>query len=795
MLRKVTLLSALFIVCFLHAQDSIPTGIEGGLHTLSFEELLNVIVETGNLTGIETKKSPAAITVITEHQIQTSSARNLALLLEQYVPSMVLMTHSEGDKIGIRGQIAAENYKLLLLINGQNVTNMTYEGVIAEIDNWDLSDIERVEVIRGPGSVTYGSGAVAGVINIITKTPNENSAGLTVNVKTEPLYRNYGGSLQFNKTFGKVGVYSYGSVYRTLGWEDPLYYKPSASDTTENRYVGLSPGQSPAQPHMADGLDRPQIKLHTHINIGDNFHVWTRYNQSGQTHHYRSLVEFEDSLGNITESTTGRHVTQRSFSIFPTYKLKLGEHSNLKTTLGYNTQEYLRTDYLNPNYPIDHSNQIRDYAFSQSQLSGEVLYELNNENNLRFVTGLKYNHTAIQSPWGRSQDYMLIREGGYIINDTNTNVYYQSDESSYNKSRDVTQVGDGIFVNTLSYMLEAHYQISSKIGVLASARIDKPSISPVQVSPRLALVSELSHKNFLRLNAQRSIRMMPLRAQYLYQQNNADSTEYQNEGINSIELLYTRVHKENMIFNLSAYYNHLNLVGYTGNDLQFLGKQQLAGLEAEGKYQNDFFKTFISHSYLLPISFDYNEDLATGNNRNNITYSDYYYIRDNEGFTLELNSYGNGINNWSNHITKFSFEFSSKKLRSGLTLNGVMNWGYKGSYDEMEMYAEAYESIDVYSLTTEEQLAYQEHYDRFLTERELLDDQNIYKSNFLLNASVHHTIEVGHSDLIITAFVTNLLDTYKRYYVSTGSGSYYPSRFQFMDEPTVVGCKVELNLL
>ena len=88
--------------------------VQRDLFAMSLKELMQVTYSTGSLSGTSIKKSPAAITVIHREQIQLSNARNLAILIEQYVPGLVVLAHSQGDKIGMRGHIAAENYKLYL---------------------------------------------------------------------------------------------------------------------------------------------------------------------------------------------------------------------------------------------------------------------------------------------------------------------------------------------------------------------------------------------------------------------------------------------------------------------------------------------------------------------------------------------------------------------------------------------------------------------------------------------------------------------------------------------------------
>jgi outer membrane receptor for ferrienterochelin and colicin len=179
------------------------------LMSLSLEDLIDIRVSTGGLTESTSATSASAITIIRQEQIELSAAKNLANLLEQHVPGLVLMEHSEGNKIGIRGLIAAENYKLLILVNGKNITNMVYEGAITELDLWDLGDIERIEVVRGPGSVTYGTGAIAGVINLITKNADSNIPITSVSLMNNQTYQSTGVNIQYRAKKDDIGMYSF----------------------------------------------------------------------------------------------------------------------------------------------------------------------------------------------------------------------------------------------------------------------------------------------------------------------------------------------------------------------------------------------------------------------------------------------------------------------------------------------------------------------------------------------------------------------------------------------------------
>ena len=229
--------------------------IASNVFDLSLEELQNVQVSTGSLIQRKTFTG-IPITIIHREQIQASSAKNFANILEQYVPGLMLMQHSEGNKIESEVPIAAENYKLLLLVNGINITNNGHEGAILELDLWDMDDIQRIEVVRGPGSVTYGTGAIAGVINIITK-PHKISALRIEHVTSIPGPKSNGANAQFATKFDQLSLLSFVSYRRTEGFTSPEYYKWGNNDYLQD-----------PQEYLADSGIRPQIKVTLDLRYG-----------------------------------------------------------------------------------------------------------------------------------------------------------------------------------------------------------------------------------------------------------------------------------------------------------------------------------------------------------------------------------------------------------------------------------------------------------------------------------------------------------------------------------------------
>ena len=167
------------IVTFAFDADSVE---QKDLFEMSITELMEIEIDVpATITEKDPQKTPASVTTITAEDIALTPARHLLDLLEIYVPGAFYQVHSGGMLPGIRGIIADRPYKFLVTVNGINVNTNPVFGAQLEIINWDLDDIEKIEIIRGPGSVTYGPGAIGGVINITTKTAKEDN--ITLNAK------------------------------------------------------------------------------------------------------------------------------------------------------------------------------------------------------------------------------------------------------------------------------------------------------------------------------------------------------------------------------------------------------------------------------------------------------------------------------------------------------------------------------------------------------------------------------------------------------------------------------------
>ncbi|MCE9580788.1 MAG: TonB-dependent receptor [Deltaproteobacteria bacterium] len=162
------------------AEDADPADTDDDLSSLSLEELMAVEVHTASFVLDKRTEQPVSMTTITRDDIDESGARTLNELLSLWVPGYFLVEDQDDTIAGFRGFAPDNNSKVLLLIDGRPVNAEWFSGPPDAILNGiDLGWIERVEVIRGPGSVTLGQGALLGVINVITTREHRGSFART----------------------------------------------------------------------------------------------------------------------------------------------------------------------------------------------------------------------------------------------------------------------------------------------------------------------------------------------------------------------------------------------------------------------------------------------------------------------------------------------------------------------------------------------------------------------------------------------------------------------------------------
>ncbi|UCD70790.1 MAG: TonB-dependent receptor [Syntrophobacterales bacterium] len=216
MKRWIVIFSLFFIVSF-----PFQTMAQGEMEeeTVKLEE----VVVTATRDWEEERKVPYNVSVITEEDIRRSNAHNVADVLRT-VPGVLVSDWTANRKsvtVDIRGFGETGPLNTLVLVDGRRVNQVDLSGT-----DWvqiPIDQVERIEVIRGGGSVLYGDNAVGGVVNIITKKGKGKPS-----VKAEFLGGSYGLNIQRASSRGSLGDFRYTVNARhenTDGFRDNGYYE------------------------------------------------------------------------------------------------------------------------------------------------------------------------------------------------------------------------------------------------------------------------------------------------------------------------------------------------------------------------------------------------------------------------------------------------------------------------------------------------------------------------------------------------------------------------------------------
>ncbi|MEW6322184.1 MAG: TonB-dependent receptor [Acidobacteriota bacterium] len=183
---------------------------------LSLEELLDVEVTSVSKKEERLMGSAAAITVITQDDLRRSGATSLMEVLRLVPGLQVARIDSNKYAISARGFNGRFANKLLVLLDGRSLYTPLFSGVFWEVQDTMLEDIERIEVIRGPGAALWGANAVNGVINIVTKSATA-TRGVVASAGAGGDERGFG-AVRYGGGVGDIGAYRvYGKYFSRAG--------------------------------------------------------------------------------------------------------------------------------------------------------------------------------------------------------------------------------------------------------------------------------------------------------------------------------------------------------------------------------------------------------------------------------------------------------------------------------------------------------------------------------------------------------------------------------------------------
>lgn len=237
----------------------IASNIAFSQNAVSDSIKLNEIVVTGSKTEISRKIVPLSLSQISSQDIENSGQINVLQTLNSFVPGIFVTERSllgfgvgtgGSGSISMRGISSSPNTSVLVLIDG----HPQYQGIFGHPlpDAYVASDVEKVEIIRGPASILYGSNAMAGVINMITKKQT-----------AEGLKSSWGASF---------GSYNTQKFYGTLGYKKDKWnvFVSANHDQTD----GI---RANTDFNISNGYSKVGYEINKHINMNADFSI-AQYN-------------------------------------------------------------------------------------------------------------------------------------------------------------------------------------------------------------------------------------------------------------------------------------------------------------------------------------------------------------------------------------------------------------------------------------------------------------------------------------------------------------------------------------
>lgn len=610
---------------------------EESLFDMSIEQLMEMeVASTATLTESKPRLVPAAVTTVTEEQIQASGARSLFELLDIYVPNLQWVRNTwEADNMGLRGIMTDRDDKYLLLVNGRVMNERTHYGVVSERDLVLLKDIHHIDIVRGPGSALYGPGAVSMVINIVTHNA-ETFQGTEITSRLGAVEEFYSTEIRHGRKFedGDGGFFGYAGIGEYHGadkFEAPLIVTRDLTGMADMTIPAAGTQQGdpllhPSIPNDGESYrDLPPLKFYGEITRG-NWDIWARYTRGGKQFPWDPQMLTSDPYGwggawILPYVDPGYGYQQATTYIGKV--TELGERTNLDLSFSYDM--------------FDFERQVHTWileAFREEKYIGKAILRHDIHENHKVAVGTEVLHGEYgnRSPgWPHSE--AVISQLGSPVPQWSTNMY--------------------------SVFGEYQWNINNQWTTFLGGRIDDHTYTKQMLSPRATLVFTPTEKDTYKLMWARSVR-----ANYEEQLKLAAEGDSRPEKLDSIELRYERTHNKNLELAATGFVHYnLELIGWDGTTMQTVpvATQRDWGFELEAAYHTDKTRLAISHGYTKLYYF-------------NLEPGAWSYV------SAEDFGYGDDLARWSNHITKIT---AQRKLDDQWRLDGSMRvyWGFPGHKD------------------------------------------------------------------------------------------------------------------
>ena len=417
------------------------------LDDLSFDQLLDIdLMQVASKKPLSKKDVPGVVTLIKREEIQNSGARDLTDIL-RFVPGMEFGADVQGViGIGTRGNWANEG-KALVMIDGLQVNEYLF-ATVPIANRFPIDQIERIEIIRGPGSSFYGGFAELTVINIITRVPQDMN-GISVSGNFGQMQSALGrvnGNITFGKKFGEVAV----GVSAFIG----------QANTSDRTYTGL------------DGVSFPMAGNHTAMPFSVNGTV-----KAGDFQARVLYDRYNTTMRNgIGEQTLSQSFSTNFISLIADarYDWKISDKITLSPRLNYTRQQPWN---LADSAAVKQDSKFNFLVIDKTveRLFGSLAISADVSKNVFFTLGAEY----------------YIDNGTASEQDPKSSLW---SDSTGNGSTTIQYNNFGVFLQSLL--------TTDIVNVNAGLRLDRHSAVPLAVVPWLGITRTFGNFNLKALFGQ-----------------------------------------------------------------------------------------------------------------------------------------------------------------------------------------------------------------------------------------------------------------------------------------------------
>ncbi len=575
------LLSFFCYSVILFAQTETDTVLESVLDK-TIEELMNTKVSIATKSEIKLSESPSIVTVISAELIKNSGARYLSDIL-QYIPGFEFSKGRTGVvNIGVRGvKDPLTTSRLLILKDGVPFNGIMYGMGLGITKKFDINSIERIEIIRGPGSALYGRNAFIGVINIITKS------GKTKN------------AVDLYASGGNFNTYDLGASYGTKKDKFDAYFsiEKVKSDVTDSKFNNGMGGESL-------------------LNLAfDNLFANTKisYKNFTFTGMYSDIINGA-SIGPFTT------ISDKSTKI-GIYSLEYNRKINTK--IDFHAKFYGRNESQVQHIEIFHPDMTTELALGVPVTAvypngmyvtpefNTYTYGADINTNLKL---LKNNHTLLgfQTDMYGVKDVTLVSSydtytGAPLTYIENGDTLFRGKDTQIKEERGWIEGNGHDYYNIAFYFQNIYYPIDN-LSLTVGGRYDIDSEFGGVFNPRLALVWNTNRKIIFKLLYGQAYRAPNTQEQYRKTGFTVGNKDLKPETIKTTELSVDYNIGKSINTRLTFFYNVLSDMIYAqgvtsgtpGSPYSNIGENTSMGLEYEYRMMlGKKFYMFFNYGYTL----------------------------------------------------------------------------------------------------------------------------------------------------------------------------------------------------